>query len=560
MPLQEREIARTVDGRLELRPEGVRVRWELGDLPTSDGHLARGVFTCVVKPVDTEADRRMLVESLMSGRNATGDVGGGAARNSVDADHLAAHFQPAIKSAAERFAASATLEVLLDPATRTELTGRLVEAAKGVAFVSGVDLQPPYQLDLESPTLRRQQFEAIQRQTAERRTAEQLEALQRSATLFQQFQQMRQASPDVTAGQLLRRVSPADQGEMLRALLQGSAKQSGGAALWAASGTALVRIDARGDRPVTEYIELPPILGPFRSITPWQIDGRRVLLIGAQRGVFIFDPQKRGEPRPYLHDKLTSPLGFNRAIIRQGELWATHSEAGPVCWRMDQPKVPAVLLRPDDPTPTASPEAGDRVSSGPPPLPAIAAATAPGKSHAGEPIVGPRHLHLMADGRLVFANGGSLVSIEGNALIPVAGEPAGAIVALLPTDNDLTVVHDTGRVRRHDGTTLVVTADDRPAGRLSAAALLPWLGSSRLLLATEEGPVFCVGGDDGLVSNFQSVHRGLRMLAGTDDLVAAVSTDRQRVIFWASWDGRKPVAEIHVYGMTKHRIADVAFG
>jgi hypothetical protein len=55
------------------------------------------------------------------------------------------------------------------------------------------------------------------------------------------------------------------------------------------------------------------------------------------------------------------------------------------------------------------------------------------------------------------------------------------------------------------------------------------------------------------------VHRGLRLLAGTDDLVAAVSADRQRVVFWPSWDGRKPAAEVHVYGITHHRIADIAF-
>jgi hypothetical protein len=89
--------------------------------------------------------------------------------------------------------------------------------------------------------------------------------------------------------------------------------------------------------------------------------------------------------------------------------------------------------------------------------------------------------------------------------------------------------------------------------------MLPWLGASRLLLASDEGPVYCVGLDDEVVTTFLSAHRGLRVLAAAADLVAGVSSDRQRVVLWNSWEGKKPLAELSVAGVTKHRVGDIEF-
>ena len=49
------------------------------------------------------------------------------------------------------------------------------------------------------------------------------------------------------------------------------------------------------------------------------------------------------------------------------------------------------------------------------------------------------------------------------------------------------------------------------------------------------------------------------MVSAAADLVIAVSADRQRLVLWNSWDGRKPVAELSVASIAKHRIADVEF-
>jgi hypothetical protein len=52
----------------------------------------------------------------------------------------------------------------------------------------------------------------------------------------------------------------------------------------------------------------------------------------------------------------------------------------------------------------------------------------------------------------------------------------------------------------------------------------------------------------------------LRVVAASRELVAAVSSDRQRVVLWRSWDGHAPLAELHITGMARHRVADIEFG
>jgi hypothetical protein len=95
---------------------------------------------------------------------------------------------------------------------------------------------------------------------------------------------------------------------------------------------------------------------------------------------------------------------------------------------------------------------------------------------------------------------------------------------------------------------------------LCAAAAIPWLGEQRLLLAPQSGPIQCIGLDDPLVTQYASVHQGVRMLAASTQYVAAVSADRQRLILWNIWDGKKPLGELHVTSITRHRIADVEMG
>jgi len=87
---------------------------------------------------------------------------------------------------------------------------------------------------------------------------------------------------------------------------------------------------------------------------------------------------------------------------------------------------------------------------------------------------------------------------------------------------------------------------------------LPWLGTIRLLLASDDGPIDCVGLDDSQVTRFTSRHNDIRALTACADQIAAMSADRQRLIIWRSWEST-PTAEIHVTAAVRHRLADIEF-
>ena len=93
-----------------------------------------------------------------------------------------------------------------------------------MAFASGLELLPAFQLDLESPSFRRQKQEELERNLAEQRAAGQLKHFERAAELLQQFEACAQSAPQLSAGAVLEQISPADRGAMLQTLLVASAR------------------------------------------------------------------------------------------------------------------------------------------------------------------------------------------------------------------------------------------------------------------------------------------------------------------------------------------------
>jgi hypothetical protein len=173
---------------------------------------------------------------------------------------------------------------------------------------------------------------------------------------------------------------------------------------------------------------------------------------------------------------------------------------------------------------------------------------------------GPRNLEVLDEGSLIFSAGNRLFVTDLLRARSLPTESNAEIVAILRDERQLLIVHEDGTLCGFDPASQTSTCLSRRATRIRAAGALPWLGSTRLLLAPESGPVQCVGFDDPLATEFQSIHRGLRVVAGSTDLVAAVSPDRQRLLLWHAWDGRQPLTELYLTGLTRHRIADVEFG
>ncbi|MDP9172723.1 MAG: hypothetical protein M3O30_02510 [Planctomycetota bacterium] len=503
--LNDSELARRNGGRIEVRAGGLRVSWEIADLVTRDGHAAVLNFSCTARGLPSVTEQKMLEEAFLS------------RKESVGIGDVSVYLASAIKSAANDQVRRQDAEALLSEVGQQGLIQSLMKGGQGIAFGCGIELLPPLQLEIDCPTLRRQQ-------TQQRRAAEANEHLRRSGELFAQFESIRARAPELSPGEVLGRIGVADQVDLLRSLLRASAEKGRGKRLWAAAGTALVAI-SDGEAPAMRLIPLPTGLGPARSV---RSDSMGNLWVGCQSGVMRVRPDSAESAILYHDPEVSSRLGFNAAIATSDLVWATHSEAGLVCWRLDQPDAPAKAIRPG-----AAKPAG----------------------------LSARNLIGLDSGQMIFSSGRQLMKMNaGGEVEPIGPAHATEVLAIVSSDEQIITVHEDGMVCTRAARDPAEICQQRRTGKITAAAALPWLDDVRLLLATEDGPVLCVGLEDELVTQYASGHRAPRIVVGIAQTVAAVSSDRQRLILWNSWDGRKPFAELHVANLVQHRIADIGFG
>src|SRR3954469_9990847 len=117
MPLLNNEIARRENGRLEIRSTPVRVRWNLDDLVTADGHRLHCTFTCSVAALSDPSERRML-EEVFLGRS-----------RAVTSDARVEHFAPGLRAAAARLADQYTAEQWVKGDLKQPMTDAIRDAA-----------------------------------------------------------------------------------------------------------------------------------------------------------------------------------------------------------------------------------------------------------------------------------------------------------------------------------------------------------------------------------------------------------------------------------------------
>ena len=91
--LQDSELARRIDGKIQIRPAGLRLRWELSELVTADGHTAQGTFTGTVRALPQPNELKMLEEAMLSAGPAATAAG------------VVAHFAASISTAARNMRA-----------------------------------------------------------------------------------------------------------------------------------------------------------------------------------------------------------------------------------------------------------------------------------------------------------------------------------------------------------------------------------------------------------------------------------------------------------------------
>jgi hypothetical protein len=540
------ELARIENNRLVIRPEPSRMSWLLDELPAADSHSLRVRFTCGVRAIEDPAEMQMLRDVLMGSRGA------------VSIEDVARHFGPTLRSAAINVADDKGVEAWLTGEDKELFATPLATAAQKIAFACGLEILPPFQIDLESPSYEQKRLRDLQRSLAEQEAAGRVEHFNRATELLQRFETIREKAPELTPGAILGQLSPVDQGATLQTLLLASAKRQQANDLWAVGGEYLVRIDARSGAPKTQLIPLPPTLGPLRSVQIANIDAQRMLLVGARSGFYLVRPDDPQNPEVYPDLGVQSQLGFSQVVFQSRDrgFAACHGEAGLVRWTYAHTSGPSHVLRPDvfgiSPA-TATPEI-------PPPLPVSSGSYAGSIVMPSKSPPGPRNLQVLDDRRLLLSVGARLLVVDGTETRETPSAAAAEIVAIIPDARLVHVVHEDGTIATLDAPTLKVVATRRRPMRVRSAGALPLLGSTRILLAGDDGPVQCVGVDDSLVTEYVSNHRGLRTIAGSADLIAGVSADRQRVILWNTWEGRAPIGEVYLTAQTRHRIADVEFG
>lgn len=521
MSLNEDELAVRIGERIEFRTQPMRVRWVIDDLVTSDGHRLVCHFFCGLRVLPSSTEQKMLREAFLERQSALNVV------------TVISHFAPAITAAADRAAVNRTVQTCLSEENHKSMATALRQVAEAVAFSCGLELLAPFEVELDSPSYRQQQLEHAQRQRAEQRAAGQVEHLQHTAMLLQEFEKLRAAAPNLPAGALLRQINPADQPAMLDTLLMSSVEQTGHSRLWAVSGNVLVRIQTRRENPqeppYVDLIELPQAL---RSVQGATIEGGRSLLAGTRTGVLAVDPERPTEATAYIAGIESGERGFNQALLWGDEIWASHGEAGIVAWRLDLPQSPRLRLSPD------------RIQ----------------QMTGGAQAVQPRRLHPLNDQSMIFCSEREVFRITRSGDVERLPIPTTTpVLALAVHGDELLIVQQDGQVLRRHGPQLRESQTSLQFGRLSAVGTLPWLGGVRLLLAMQEGPVICCGLDDGLVTHFSSGHTALRWIGGAADRVVGMSADRQKLILWRPWDARAPLHELHITAQTAHRMTDLTF-
>ncbi len=505
-------VVRTASG-LQVRSEPVRVSWTFDDLVASDGHKVRCTFTAALRALDKPAELQMLCESLMQ------------ASASVTAETIRSQWLDPLRSAAAAIIQTTSGEQATSDAGRPAIVAALSQALARLAFAGGIEVLPPCQVDAESPTLVRQRVEAMRQQAAQQRAANQIRQIEQMASMLSRFEQLRQEAPTLSVGRLLQQVDPAEQGEMLESLLLASSQKKQTPSIWAVAGSTVVELDPREPGRPPRLHPMPPELGPLRSVNRCD-DG--TLLIGARGGVYELVPGQNAPPRSFAAGNVVSQMGFGHALRWGREIWACHSEAGIAGWTESSPLQPQIFLP-------------------------------PAQLHGAS----PRNLAALDGNRLVFSSGPRLMMLlrqEGDSMrVSICGADCSSdIIAVLHAGDTLVLALRNGDIELREIDDLDLIERRTVAGAVSSACLLPWLGEWRVLLAEETGPVTCAGLNDTVISRFSCSYRGLKALAAAADIVAGVTADRQRLVWWRTASPSKLCGDAYLMPTCKHRAADVA--
>lgn len=519
-------------GDLTFSPTPVAVTVDLPGVKTVEGDDARVRVSLAVRVPAGEADRRVIRQTLMSGKSA------------VTPADVATALLPRLVSALGATALTAEQWTAVSP----ELVQRFNKAAATGAYVTGLELVGgDVAVTAEVPAYVLRQSEERRAKARQLEEHRRLESAERVGTVMRDLREKNIAFSDVL-GQV-----GAEEGQSLLLSALGDRGTVAGR-VWCVAGTALVELSVRSGRWDTVVRELPGDLGPLRSAFAG-VGGVGVgeLLVGARDGIWLVTPTTAFA---YRDTAMTTEHGFS-AVTRSGRvLWGTHRQRGLVWWDQAVPETPSGMIRPTVTSP------GAEISPPrPPPLPGMMPASTILRTEVvatGAPALLGSFSAVLAwrdDGVLVA--GASLERVSPDGTRTPLGVLTSRVLLLAEADGRVAAVCEDGVIRLFDALDLRPAGEVRIGEPLASAGVLPWSGGTRLLCATVSGAVVAAGVSDPVVVRYASAYRGMREVAGGPGVVVAVSPDRMRAVLWDAWEPRRPVAEVHVGAVVRGRVADV---
>lgn len=458
-------------------------------------------------------------------------------RNCVDAAAVGSHLESLARQALAAFARQHDASSLATTETQRSFDAVLAEHFQPIGFSTGLILAGDLRVTFQSPAFadfQRDQHTATRR--AERVTEEsklrtvaaeaRKQHLDDLAAILDRVQQTAKSSGGAGVIDLIRTFDVSRRGELYRGLMGLSANQRSTEAILVVAGQELLWFSpGGGDKPMRRE-SLPSTLGPLRSIRIGQRGNQRVLLLGARNGVFVVAPEASNEPTAYSFN-VPGALrgGVNAACVVGDSLYASHSEAGLIRWRLAEPTATQMIMT---------------------------------DSTRGAKAV--RDVQASDDGRLWFTVDSRVLGWRPDTEEALVKLHANAIIHTLLVDGRNAYAGlDSGAILHWDlCDTETANVIQSPGGdAVHSLVSLTGGGAPRLLSADKRTHLTLRVLGESYHAEYRS-KKPLRWAAGADDVIIAVDDLRDSLVLWRPDIPEEPTATIGVARAYGHAIQDIA--
>ncbi len=318
------------------------IDYDVKQLHTSDD------FDC---RVDVQLRLRLIPErgELVSFRSTIQ-----ASHRVIQTDHIVSYFDSIIRSTVSTFTAEHQADSLVESKTQEQLSHALTDALDGPCFSSGLVLDAPPVVRVESSSLKKvQQVKTDSaRRHAEHQAAKPLRAALKQAqhehldhlsSLLVRLNELADASPNIKLPELVRTFNEQQRGEIYEAIFATDAAEnltSKKHTQWivVSAGDELLFFDPANLEAPVRQIPIALDAGAVRSVQYVENhNNQRYLLLGAAKGVYRMGVDASTPEATFLVDHPPEVRGGFNAVAQVGDrIVASHSEIGIYQWHANE--------------------------------------------------------------------------------------------------------------------------------------------------------------------------------------------------------------------------------